>query len=328
MPSLVKFFGGIGAGFLLGALGYFLLFRLQLGAPLHGTAFNAAVIRLKKEQASAVSSPKILLVGGSSVGNGLSARTVETALGVPCYNYSFWASLGGEYFLHQAKVVLKPHDCVVLCLEYEVLDWSGRGNRWLNPDFLRFVAATDPGFIRDKSLGDQIRMAYSLPPTAILSGLLAWGKGSETQPETFNGNRWGDTVTNTKERRPQNASYRTAPNGAFLSGLSRSPKGFDAIREFSGWAKAHGVRIVATFPNLAMNRAYTDERILTVENIIRGGYAEMGIPVVGTIRSAMFDADDYFDSNYHLTDKSAVRRTELLLPELKEVLVDWQPPSQ
>ena len=227
---------GIGIGFLASACTYFLLFRLGLGAPIPGTGFNAAVIRLKKEQAMAVKSPKLLLIGGSSVGNGLSAKTIEERLGVPCYNYSFWASLGAEYFMDQAKSVLHPGDCVLLCLEYEVLDWNGPNGLWLNPEFLRFVMATDPGLIRKKSLLEQVQMAFSLPPTVLFSDLMSWKKGPETISDTIivtERNRWGDAINNVKKKRTFDDSSRTASSQIFISGFKTSPKGFTSIKEFS-----------------------------------------------------------------------------------------------
>ena len=145
----LKFLIGLVTGLAMGCICYYQLFFLQAGnPPPKGGARHAATIQHKIDQALEIDGPKFLLVGGSSVGCGISARMISQELNTPAYNFSFWASLGSPYILHLAKKVLKPGDSVLLCLEYEILDWPGISPYWLDQSFLRFVMGFEPDFIK------------------------------------------------------------------------------------------------------------------------------------------------------------------------------------
>jgi hypothetical protein len=313
-----RFLLGFISSAILGLLGYPLLFLAQLGTPTAGATTNKAKLNYKDEQVGLKSSPKLILVGGSSVVFGLSAKTLELRLNLPCYNYGSWASLGAEYILYRAQQILRPGDTVLLALEYEILDWPGSNRQWLNQDFLRFVSSADPTYVRKMPNFDRVLMSYSMPPEAIIGGLLP-RRSSESNVESFENefNQWGDAITNTLEKRSKDDSVQRAASETFANGLTASPKGTEIVLEFSRWCSANGVKVIATFPNLAQNASYSNDRIQSVEGIIRSMYAKCEIPMVGTPQQAMFDAECYFDTNYHLLDTFAIQRTELLIPELK-----------
>jgi hypothetical protein len=93
-----QFLCGVSVGVAIGCVCYYNLFFLQAGnPPPKGGAKHAATIQHKIDQALEIDGPKFLLVGGYSVGCGISARMISQELSIPAYNFSFWASLGSPY---------------------------------------------------------------------------------------------------------------------------------------------------------------------------------------------------------------------------------------
>jgi len=320
MNSYFKFFFGILSGVILASFFYFLLFYLTLGSPVRGTSEWGALVKYKLDQGGSIKSPKLLLIGGSSVAYGLSAKEISSYLGINCYNFGFWGNLGIEYMLWNAKKTLKPGDTVLLCPEYEILDWPGYGVNWIDEKFTRFVASTDPDYVKRLPLKHQIELAFSVSPESILSGLRAWFNSTCFEEHPGIGlNQYGDTIINKAQNRPKGWESMP-PSQAFISGLSDYPKGFYSIAEFAKWAKINNITLLASFPNLRKDDAYSQQRIEHLEKIITVFYIKNKIQVIGSLKAAMMDPECFFDTHYHLTDLYAIKRTRLLIPEIKKQL--------
>lgn len=308
----------------MGCIGYYQLFFLQAGnPPPKGGAAHAAVIEHKIQDAANLPCPKFLLVGGSSVGCGISAKIISEELDVPAYNFSFWGSLGSQYILHLAKKVLKPGDTVLLCLEYEILDWSGISPYWLDQSFLRFVMGVEPDFIKSKPFIERIWTAYSMPPGSVLSGLSSWVGGKERIQFNFfeNHNEFGDSTPNTLENKMKNLSAYEArirePSMIFISGFKGRPKGAAAVYDFLQWANENDVSVLAAYPNIAKNYLYSDNNVHNVDTKVRKIYSRFDIPILAPPKESMLDPAIFFDTNYHLLQSSIPERTRKLLAHFK-----------
>lgn len=322
---LWKFIVGLLAGAAMGCIGYYHLFFLQAGnPPPKGGARHAAVIEHKIEDAAKLTNPKFLLVGGSSVVYGISAKIISEEMHTPTYNFGFWASLGSPYILHLAKKVLKPGDTVLLCLEYEILDWPEISPYWLDQSFLRFVMGVEPDYIRTKPFIERLWTAYSMPPGAVLSGLTSWVGGKEKIQFDFfeNYNVFGDSMQNTLENKIKNLgayeSRISVPSEIFIKGFTGRPKGAGVIEDFLRWAKNHRVKVLATYPNLAANDQYSKHHKRNVESKIRGIYDRFGIPLLSSPQDAMLNQECFYDTNYHLLQASVPLRTQNLLLHIKK----------
>jgi hypothetical protein len=322
--SLLKFLIGLVAGLAMGCICYYQLFFLQAGnPPPKGGAKHAAVIEHKIQDAAKLPSPKFLLVGGSSVGCGISAKMISEEMNVPTYNFSFWGSLGSSYILHLAKKVLKPGDTVLLCLEYEILDWPGISPYWLDQSFLRFVMGVEPEFIESKPFIERLWTAYSMPPGAILSGLTSWVGGKEKIQFDFyeDHNPFGDSIENISENKMKNLNVYDEkirePSEVFLNGFTGEPKGSNDLEAFLRWANKHKVKVLATYPNLAANEKYSEHHIRNVETKIKGYYQDNGISPLGSVRKALYDQEWFYNTNYHLLSQGVAVRTAQLIHYMK-----------
>ncbi|MFZ4682369.1 MAG: hypothetical protein ACOYMS_07695, partial [Terrimicrobiaceae bacterium] len=123
----------------------------------------AAWYDYKDAIARETSSPRIILVGGSNVLYGLSARQISEALGVNAINYGTHAGLTLDYLLYKAKTIARSGDLVVLALEYEYFEATGV----LNSVSFEYIVGGDPAYISQLSLNQALQCFFS-------PGLSSW----------------------------------------------------------------------------------------------------------------------------------------------------------
>ena len=294
------------------------LVSLAVGKPMVETRGFAASFERKKEIALALAEPKVIFAGGSSVDLGISAEQAAKLLGQPAVNMGLISPLGPQYVLAQARKVAKPGDTVVLPLEYYCYDWPGASNLWLDPMFVQYVTAQDGAYLKSLPWLYQANILARVSNPHLATALLRGRVGKSSALGNMNGR--GDRTDNAPEVRPENAPARKKPLDQLKDGLSAKPKGLGALEEFLAWAKENGVRVVATFPNVGRNAAYNNETLDSVEKQITEFYKSLGVPVVGSLRGAMFAEEDCFDTPFHLIAPAVERRTaelcELLKPHL------------
>ena len=317
-----KYIIGIIFGMLIGIFVYYHLVFLPAGCLPKGAEGIAEFVKTKKYQALKIPQTKFLLVGGSSVGMGISAQLITDEIGVPTYNFSFWGSLGAEYILHLAKKVLNKGDTALLCLEYEILDWGGKSKFWTDESFIRFVIGTDSNFILRKTIYEKICIAASVSPASALSGLKTLFKETfikktdiHSTPVGFD--EFGDSLFDKNKLKKNHFETKIQrASKSYLYEFNDIPKAAPALENFLEWANQNGVHVVATFPNLAQNERYTTERALAVDSKIRSFYRGFGVKVIGTPIDAMFPINMYFDTNYHLMEPGINQRTNVLIKKI------------
>jgi hypothetical protein len=262
-----------------------------------------------------------LLVGGSNTTFGLSAQTIEQTTGVKTVNMGTYAGWGPDYLLHWIEQTARPGDTVLLALEYQLyvmpLGSEPRDD---------YVLARDPDYFRQMSLVGKIDMATRVSVKRIQKGLNILRHG-ETPPRPHppytNGaayiDDYGDETGNTAVDQSNPAiSEIVTP---LVDGISSTHKtGFDEVRHFITWAKAHDVTVLATFPNVVHRTEYDGPNALEAIRTITDFYAAQGVPVVGTAQEAMYPPDQFFELPYHLTRDGAIARTQKLVPDLRPYL--------
>ena len=316
----MRFIAGLFAGLVIGIAVFAVLVSLAVGRPMVETRGFAASFQQKQEIADAIDQPKIIFVGGSSVDLGISAEQAERLLGRPAVNLGLISPLGAEYILDQTRKVAKPGDTVVLALEYHCYDWPGNSRLWLDPMFVQYVTAQDPDYINSLPLWYRANILARVSTPHLATSLLRKFPQRDSSAPRMNDH--GDRTDNAPESRPVKADARSKPIDQLVEGLAESPKGFDAHTKFTTWAKDNGVRVIATFPNVGRNSTYGEDVLSRVEGQIVDFYRSLGVPVVGSLRGAMFDEEDCFDTPFHLIAPAVERRTRDLCEELRPLLGD------
>jgi hypothetical protein len=319
------FFSGLGAGLILIFALTIAAFWLNLGAATVSSRWAFDINQKKERLADQIAAPKLLLVGGSATLFGFSAREIQSQTGYPAVNLGTHAALGTAYILYHARQVAKPGDTVLLSLEYELYNYGRIERAWADALLLDFVVARDPAFFRTLSPLEQWNVFMLTSNARLVRGLK--GRSRRDPPPGDMGvytieniNEWGDQTHQTRAARSQNREAITARKSALAYGLPEQPKGFALIASFCEWARAHNVRVLATFPNLCDQPEYHTPAAQQAAKKIRDFFSEHQVPVVGEYTDSLRPLDDFFDTNSHLTEEAALDRSQRLAAQLKPYL--------
>jgi hypothetical protein len=318
-----RFILGLVCG-VVAAIGFFvaLLYATQ-GPATNSSSWAYDIMQKKAALAAATPGPRLLIVGGSGTTFGLNAQRIEEQTGCHTLNMGTHAGLGLDYILYWAQKVARPGDKILLVTEYELYTSSISAEQ--RDDY---ILAHDPAYFRQMSLWDKISMATRIPFKRIQKGY-ANRKHPEKPPRPHppytDGasylTNYGDETGNPEALRPTPGASMELQADLLVNGItSDTDAGFNRIRVFVKWAKAHQITVLATFPNIIHRPEYDGPNADSAIKTITDFYTSLGVPVVGTAREAMLPKDQFFDTVYHLTHEAAVKRTDRLVPELRPYL--------
>ncbi len=319
----MKFFLSIGGGFALALAVYAGIFSASLGRlNSDAAAFVGGWYRHKEEIAGSLPSPRLLIVGGSNVLYGITARRIEEATGLPTVNFGTHGALSLDYLLEKTRAVARPGDIVLLVPEYELYVQND-----VNTVFSDYVLGADPGYL------------WKLPVRSFAQWVLSasWGRtmerllGSERRRDEL-GKRVNAELESKFNDRGDRISNFEAQQGDFnrenvaaLTPLSsiegeewlyRGPA-WDVIARFVDWCRANDVEVLASFPNTIEFDEYDREKLERLTGAITGGYAESDVPVLGSAEEFMYPSEDFFDSIYHLDREASRVRTDRMIDLLE-----------
>jgi hypothetical protein len=316
----LRFILALPCGVLVG-IGFFIgLLYAQLGVPTESSRWIYEIIQKKEARAAAMTSPRLLVVAGSSALYGINAQRIEERTGYPTMNMAGHAGLGLDYLLYMTPKTARPGDTVLLAIEYELYSEDlGTDTR---DDY---VLARDPGYFRQLSWVEKIDMATRIPFKRIQKGLSNRVRAEKPprahRPYDESVDDNGDEVNNwAANRQPSSPSIQLVAENLIHGIPSTDRPGFNAVRDFVTWARGHQVTVLATFPNIIYHPEYDEPNAREAIKTIADFYASQGVPVIGTAREAMLPEDDFFDTLYHLTHEAALNRTDRLVPELEPYL--------
>ena len=321
------FLAGLVAGFLIVLVVMLTVFCANLGAPTGSSRWAAELNHRKQLIADRTPAPRLLLVGGSATLFGLSAKEIEAQTGYHTINLSTHAALGTACILHLAQQAARPGDTVLLVLEYELYNYGKVKQSWAHKILVDYLVSRDPGFFQSLSLAEKWTVFMLTPTSRLIDGLKSRFRAEPPYNDEGLGvyslknlNAWGDLSHHTRAFRLAQRDVIRQSKSALGRGLSGQPDGFATIESFCQWAATNHIRVLATFPNLCDRSDYHGAVAEQSARSIRRLYTGLNVPVVGDYTNSLLPEDQFLDTMYHLTEDSALARTDRLIPELKAAL--------
>lgn len=290
------------------------------------TLFCTALLDLKRRVAGAAASPKLVLVGGSSVHIGISARELGDRLGVACLNFGQHAGLGLPYILFEVEKILEPGDVVLLAPEYfnyfdgypaindiSVLTTFQNGSEYP----FSLAPGQVPGYLSRLKYGQILSHVLSAPwreprrnPMSAEDYVDAWGDYRYPEPKEAVRERMERDVADYRVYYARR--LRTTDPLTYFEGQDAGR----AITAFLDFCRARGVGVLATYPNCAGEEVARDPLFRELIDGVARFYARHGVPMVGTADEAFFPVGSMYDSFYHLDEAARSVRTARLAEEL------------
>lgn len=274
-----------------------------------------SVIQAKYDHLCDTTSPKIILIGGSSVAYGFDEELLEEETGYSVVNLGLYGGLGDLFQTEIARANIQSGDIVVLAYEYN----------WIDDDAFT-------GIISDmvmSGIDGRIEMYRYIP-------LRNWGQilgylptyvekkveytrdpGEDVHHTLFDSN--GRLI----ESRPANVmgdynESSEAWNPVDLSRMVISQASSTYLRQFADYVENHGATIVMTAPPLLADAAMSDPSTFT--ELARCARERTGIPYLGDPADYLFPAEYMYDTVYHCNETGARVRTQMFAQALNAFL--------
>jgi hypothetical protein len=240
---------------------------------------------------------------------------IEQALGLRAVNFGTMAGLGPAYMLAKTKPLVGPGDTVLLALEYQHYYYDKPVDVLSDT-----VLACDAEYFWQVDVRQKRLLLFSVSPWRLMSAARFDATKFDREPLpslTLLPNGDIDPAYFTLRPATVEMRQRVREHRALRIGVEGTSEGARAIREFAEWAGRRGVQVLATWPNTVHFAEYSSGAgFAQIEELYRG----LGVPVLGSPFIAMFDADHFYNSNYHLNERGIAMRTDKLIPLLAEAM--------
>jgi hypothetical protein len=325
---------------------YALAFPLQFGAPIKA-AYNVDSWRIFKQHISQTApSPKIVLIGGSSMLFGMDSEYLEQRVGIPVVNHGLHGALPLDWLMEVSLKYVKKGDLVVMGLEwpYYLRDYT-RTDPWVADQVIAWNAsyfwemnlARKLEFISSISLPTMLRNLWARIRSAALlrrfpyrrtyseaEVLESYERESGFQTvfsySHLNMNRRGDML-----RACGNVEGGFRDSGYAIGLYSELTKtSVDFLLQTVKEVEARGARVFLIAPPMIINHTtdagWFQHRVTYFHEELR----HMGFNVLGGPLDYRFPAAAFYNTEYHLECGYARQRTAILAKQLLSVYA-WTP---
>ncbi|MEO6718908.1 MAG: hypothetical protein ABIN67_01040 [Ferruginibacter sp.] len=266
----------------------------------------------KHKLIDSITSPAIILAGGSNLAFGIDSKEIEKASGMPVVNLGLNGALGLDFILNELKYSIKENDIVFLSVEY-FLPQTGKY------DFKKILANFYPPahkFYNRNYLSElefYLEYDHKIFKNIFSKNSVLFQKAALKTPENpiysreaFNRN--GDVI-----------SHLNQPNNKQLNDRSRMVyrywEGINAINQFYDFARTKNVTLFFVFPDYAASEYEKNKRaIAALESDLR---KNLKAEIINSPGDLVFADSCFFDTVYHLNKLGREQRTEKLIELIK-----------
>lgn len=308
--------------------------------PRFGETSGYAALIDKHARLAEITSPKIVLVGGSNVALGIDSEVIENVMDRPVVNMGFGYILGLRYMLEEIKGNLASGDIVVIMPEYDFfcvttnLESNARvnGSSALLNLTLVFPQASQWVFRTCASAPERVfdfiydcrrlvvgkvefyervmrsRYDKTFPKTEDLSG---GAMNMYDHRDAYNSH--GDMTAHLLKKSPGLNGMEVIAYGTYTFNQEAA----DVVKSFATLAVAENVQVVVAPPPLPQ-RVYSKYKV-RAEDIFSRWKGIPNVTVLGSPAQFSFPENYFFDTAYHLTKFGRNLRSELLAHELLQL---------
>ena len=317
------------AAFVLCAVLFAAAVEYAMGVPLGNNVWADQLWQKKTALAARIGGSRILLVGGSNVQFGISARQIGNAFGVPTLNFGTYYVLHSDYMIGRIKRLAHRGDIVVMALEYPIYYQRNA----LNLGLIDYLLEYDPSYIRALPLAERAKLIWNVPFYRVYKGDIAHVRhtspGKESSLFDYDArtiDAYGDETINEPGQQPaQKLEVLRRRIDALgpdtdLIGQHPSSSEMQKVIDFARWGRQRGITVAVTWPSDIFFVAYDEPANRELFDQLTDGFRNAGVPTLGQPRDFMYDKKYFFDSSHHLTDAGRTLRTDRLIEAMALVL--------
>ncbi len=256
-------------------------------------------------------SPKIVLVGGSSVAMSVDSQMIEQAFGMPVVNMGMHAGIGLRLMLDEVVPHLGQGDQLLIVGEYPHLTGILNGETGL----IRLVRA-EPGLVMEFSSPEQwVSLARNLPgriKQRIRKWLLESGGGVNVEDpgeETMNRsgfNKQGDLISHLGKKSPGIGKHRAIQSDS----IEIDREAMRYLEQRAQLIRQRGAGICWVFPPIPQRDGFEYSDFL--ERVDYELRTVQGLTVLGKPQGSLYSKEEFYNTSYHLAEKARGDYTKYL----------------
>lgn len=311
--QMATFLKGIAAGVVSLMLCWTVFWAGQLGNAHPNNAWIEESIAYKQQLVQSQPSPKILVVAGSAAMFGVNSRYLEETFFRPAINLGVNAGISLPAILHSAEPFIEAGDLVLLPLEYPLYNQeeavSSSLIHWAN---------SHPETFLQLPLKRAFEVFVKTSFTRILEGYRGMPEGFTISGDygVHNLDDRGDQLgTSLAMREQRHVDFlNSLPAETYGEALRQGRYDWSRLQDFRDRLLAKGACPVFMPPPLLFKRSYV-ESLTEVHfyETLPHQVSQAGLFWVGRPIDAMRDADDFFDTNFHLVGEARSAYTQQVI---------------
>lgn len=310
---MIRFLTGMAAGSLVILTLWVIFWFGQLGQPHPNNAWIIESISYKQKIADAISSPKIVVLAGSGAMFGVNSAYLEEIYDRPTVNLGVNAGISLPVILSSAESSIQAGDLVLLPLEYPLYNReeavSSSLVHWAN---------SYPSTLLQLPIKRALEVFTKTSFTRILEGYRGLPEGFTVSGDygVQHQNEHGDQIgTGRAQREERHWNFlNSLPAETYGRALRDGSFDWERLRRFRDELLTKGACPVFLPPPMLFQRSYEESPTEAYfYETLPHRVTDAGLFWVGSPRSAMFNANDFFDTNFHLVDEARLNYTKQLI---------------
>ncbi len=278
-------------------------------------------VKDKHARLDSISSPKIIIIGGSNTAFGIDSQMIEDSLHMPVINMGIHVGLGLEYMINEVKSSIKKGDIIVMIPEYNLLFSKTESGK--NDAFYKTLEGY-PNAINYINSKNKVSAIFNGYVAILQSKLKSQLFDSEAEQQAHvkrnqfiykrkSYNLRGDMTAHLN----MSTQEYNKEDDAFIGFENRKIADlFLALtNEIYAFTETQNARFVMSF-------APTPQSIFE-EEIGKSIYTSLSgkakYPIITKPNEVVFPDSMFFDTRYHLLRESRMERTALLITRLKAI---------
>ncbi len=286
----------------------------------YGRTFLGALAP-KYERLTSIEEPKVVLVGGSSTAFGLDSALLEQQFGMPVVNFGLYATLGTKVMLDLSRAGINAGDIIILAPEVDAQTLSlyfNAESTWQavegKPSMLLRVGFDNWGAMLGAFFG------------YVGDKIAFWQDGTPDPDGVYNARNFNDRGDIVYDRPHNTMLLGYDPNMTIdLSPEIVDDEFIDYVNDYIADARAKGATVYWSFPPMnedALAADTTDDSIFAFFHYLA---SNLDCPVISNPHDYIYEANYFYDTNFHLNDAGVVLRTAALVADLRRMQGDARP---
>ena len=258
----------------------------------------------KNQRLASLSSPKIVLVGGSNVCYGINSQLLQDSLNMPVVDMAINADVGMLFYFNQVKPYIHKGDIVIGIPEY------GADKRFWGDESMYELAIAEGKNLQTITFMQWLRLPMYLGTIIKDNYNIIF---SDKNAIVNNGRKLYDSLGDYEGHHGSTLNLATLKENREIgkTGESIDPAYVSIVKDFDRYCRARSAMYLESFPVYAKaqyNKSYTEALIKELE----------GIHFIGSPQKYLYDYNQLYDSPNHLIFSMRNERTMKLIEDVKK----------